>query len=657
MNLLIVKSIKLSVLIAILSVIVFYLTPFDTNYFISSLTNVVNLAGLKVLLLTTSSRLQVNDTSSKEYINKKDGNFDTISKSNSVNNIDEPTESSTIISNNEPKHVGDVNDEIKNEKQFVDNVVKSKQDDIDTKNENIPKNHPIDTGSFLTSLKSIKLNDIVPLLTPLKPITIGDLDIYNNIHIYPRLSSIINMPYFRFVKLNLAKECTLWPDDQGKCSERNCKIQFCKEGDLPLDILLDDANGNSQQQQQQQHLTSKFKKTSDKSSKTDDEKSLTTNQTDDYLDCQEQEKLSQINNTISIEHEQSMDSLFECTYDEDGQYIDLLLNPERYTGYSGSSAHRIWRSIYEENCFFNHPTANQLISKNAFSLLDNLCYEERIFYRAISGLHTSINIHLCSYFPQKVLGPSTSALDDSQKFTFNLQEFTRRFKGRTNYLTNLYFVYLLELRALAKVEKYLINYVNWQSMDDAETSIATTRDAIKSLLKVIKKSPASFNETQLFNSISNNFDFSLPSIASEFAGHFKNITSNIMDCVACDKCKLWGKIQTHGLSTAFKILTTHESIIAASVINQIASSKDASFSDSKHVEHYSTSQSTQMLNRNRSRFHLTRHEITCLINGIAKLSHSIHFLGEFDKLFNQKHSPGIGNSGNKSPFVNEKLFI
>lgn len=34
-----------------------------------------------------------------------------------------------------------------------------------------------------------------------------------------------------------------------------------------------------------------------------------------------------------------------------GEYVDLLLNPERYTGYKGVSAHRIWRSIYMENCF------------------------------------------------------------------------------------------------------------------------------------------------------------------------------------------------------------------------------------------------------------------------------------------------------------------
>lgn len=27
-----------------------------------------------------------------------------------------------------------------------------------------------------------------------------------------------------------------------------------------------------------------------------------------------------------------------------------------------------------------------------------------------------------------------------------------------------------------------------------------------------------------------------------------------MDCVGCDKCKLWGKLQVQGLGTALKIL-------------------------------------------------------------------------------------------------------
>lgn len=31
-------------------------------------------------------------------------------------------------------------------------------------------------------------------------------------------------------------------------------------------------------------------------------------------------------------------------------YVDLQLNPERYTGYTGPSARRIWDAIYLENC-------------------------------------------------------------------------------------------------------------------------------------------------------------------------------------------------------------------------------------------------------------------------------------------------------------------
>ncbi|RKO95381.1 endoplasmic oxidation reduction 1 precursor, partial [Caulochytrium protostelioides] len=39
----------------------------------------------------------------------------------------------------------------------------------------------------------------------------------------------------------------------------------------------------------------------------------------------------------------------------------------------------------------------------------------------------------------------------------------------------------------------------------------------------------------------------------EFKAHFRNI-SQIMDCVGCEKCRLWGKLQVMGLGTALKIL-------------------------------------------------------------------------------------------------------
>jgi ERO1-like protein alpha len=42
-------------------------------------------------------------------------------------------------------------------------------------------------------------------------------------------------------------------------------------------------------------------------------------------------------------------------------------------------------------------------------------------------------------------------------------------------------------------------------------------------------------------------------LKEEFKEKFRNI-SKIMDCVGCDKCRLWGKLQIQGMGTALKIL-------------------------------------------------------------------------------------------------------
>lgn len=43
------------------------------------------------------------------------------------------------------------------------------------------------------------------------------------------------------------------------------------------------------------------------------------------------------------------------------------------------------------------------------------------------------------------------------------------------------------------------------------------------------------------------------SLKEEFKARFRNI-SRIMDCVGCEKCRLWGKLQISGIGTALKIL-------------------------------------------------------------------------------------------------------
>eukprot|EP00461_Guttulinopsis_vulgaris_P001562 UN01562 len=65
-------------------------------------------------------------------------------------------------------------------------------------------------------------------------------------------------------------------------------------------------------------------------------------------------------------------------------YINLVENPEGNTGYSGEEPRRIWDAIYNENCFATIGTTN----------VDNMCLQDRLMYRLISGLHASITAHV-----------------------------------------------------------------------------------------------------------------------------------------------------------------------------------------------------------------------------------------------------------------------
>ncbi len=75
-----------------------------------------------------------------------------------------------------------------------------------------------------------------------------------------------------------------------------------------------------------------------------------------------------------------------------------------------------------------------------------------------------------------------------------------------------------------------------------------------------------------------------------------------MDCVGCDKCRLWGKLQTQALGTALKIL----------------------FTESKFTGYGSTIQSDT-----KTMFKLSRAEIFALINGFGRLANSISEIDNF----------------------------
>lgn len=57
-------------------------------------------------------------------------------------------------------------------------------------------------------------------------------------------------------------------------------------------------------------------------------------------------------------------------------------------------------------------------------------------------------------------------------------------------------------------------------------------------------------------------------LKTEFREKFRNI-SKIMDCVGCDKCRLWGKLQVQGLGTALKILFSEKFDLSLATNNPI----------------------------------------------------------------------------------------
>lgn len=120
-----------------------------------------------------------------------------------------------------------------------------------------------------------------------------------------------------------------------------------------------------------------------------------------------------------------------------------------------------------------------------------MCLEKRAFYRVISGLHASINIHLSSKYlissknSLNFVDSSTSGIE----WGSNLAEFQKRFDPETTggerpgWLKNLYFLYLLELRALNKAATYLAReeYYTGNKAEDIETQIA-----INDVLQIVK---------------------------------------------------------------------------------------------------------------------------------------------------------------------------
>ena len=328
---------------------------------------------------------------------------------------------------------------------------------------------------------------------------VNTVDDFNNKKIYPRLKSLVSKDFFRYFQYQPNKKCKFWDSSSGKCSSSYCQVKQCATTDLPP--------GWHQEEAQEAQTINKYSEEANKENDCDKDYEVFQDQVDSTLS-------ESISNDLKSWRQHDEEETNFCDMEEiegcqDCVHVDLTLNPERYTGYSGEASRRIWRTIYEENCF-NAPTSSLTTAKTRPSFgaafghetVASLCLEKRAFFRAVSGLHASITIHLTANYPTKKM-PSTPFLSGSSSEVWgpNVEMFQARFDpdsthGQGPYwLKNLYFVYLLELRAIAKAAPYLAHqtFFTGRDAEDKETLIA-----VRELLNLISNFPDHFDETSMF---------------------------------------------------------------------------------------------------------------------------------------------------------------
>ncbi|KAI0431552.1 endoplasmic oxidoreductin [Xylaria sp. FL1042] len=284
-----------------------------------------------------------------------------------------------------------------------------------------------------------------------------------------------------------------------------------------------------------------------------------------------------VDESCIVEYDDECDERDYCVPEDEttaskGDYVSLVRNPERFTGFAGEGAKMVWDAIYRENCF-QKSSFPQSASLGMSSLLqgpaaqdfrnvlqsaerqqiyqqhhqdpstsfaqtglenEDECLEKRVFYRVISGMHSSISTHLCWDFLNQTTG----------EWQPNLKCYTERLLTHPERISNLYFNYALLTRAVAKLGPYLQNYTFCTGDPDQD---AATRAKVLAVTEASSSVPQIFDESLMFKNGEG------PSLKEDFRNRFRNV-SRIMDCVGCDKCRLWGKLQTSGYGTALKVL-------------------------------------------------------------------------------------------------------
>ncbi|RMD42454.1 hypothetical protein DV735_g2678, partial [Chaetothyriales sp. CBS 134920] len=414
-----------------------------------------------------------------------------------------------------------------------------------------------------------------------------------NKHLGPALEDVTqNTDFFSYYRLNLYnKVCPFWNDESSMCGNRACAVETIEDESAIPEIWRADE-------------LSKLEGMRAKHPGPEQQRERPKKRPLQY------QLGENVDETCVLEEDDECDERDYCLPEDEGatakgDYVSLVNNIERFTGYSGPGAHQVWDAIYMENCFVprtsptprpgNLRAASDLQnviqdaarqswaddSDSAFPL-DDQCLEQRAFYRVLSGMHTSISTHLCwDYFNQK-----------TGEWFHNVTCYKDRLHNHPERISNLYFNFALVTRAVAKLRRHLEDYTFCSGDPDLDYD---TKHKVLALAGRAAAEPNTFDESVMFTTPE------LLDLKDSFKQRFRNV-SRLMDCVGCDKCRLWGKVQTAGYGASLKVLFE--------------------FDETKNGENPS----------------LRRTELVALINTWRRISHSLYAIDKFRAMVAEEES-------------------
>ena len=362
--------------------------------------------------------------------------------------------------------------------------------------------------------------------------TFEKLEDINLNHVYPLLKRVVATPYFAHFKIDLCSSCELW-NDAPMCVLRDCGVCECEappdwasEAEwIPKEVVEIESDDCG-------HVDDKIVT------------SVDSHVSESWM-ATPAESLFFDGESTTIDNSEVVD-------EDRAVVVDLRINPEQYTGYSGQSADKVWRAIHEDNCFQqndDHDITNEDTSTPGYCTLET---EQRVYNKIISGMHSSISLHIAHSY---CLEMDTDHIAECKTWGPNSTLAYDRVLSHKDRLENLHVVFAVLLRAVQKAGSAITSAVPANDPFFAESLSEWTNNLQPEITKMVESCPLMFDELSLFSEVTSGSDIEAKRL--ELKRRFKHLL-DIMQCVGCDRCKLWGTIQTLGIGTALRILLDEE---------------------------------------------------------------------------------------------------